>query len=67
MDEQQEQGLAMRANIAVDNPFAFPFSDGVYTTTLPMNTETFVFVYIKAMLRLHQYVFAKIGARYCNY
>ena len=27
----------------------------------------FVFVYIKAMRRLHQYVFVKDRARYCNY
>ena len=39
----------------------------VYMTALRMNTETFVFVYIKAMQRLHQYVFAGDSARYCNY
>ena len=40
---------------------------GVYTTTLRTNTETFVFVYIEEMRRLHQYVFTKNSARYCNY
>ena len=40
---------------------------GVYMTTIRMNTETFVFVYIEAMRCLHQYVFVKDRARYCNY
>ena len=33
-------------------------------TTLHMNTETFVFIYIEVMRHLHQYIFAKDGARY---
>ena len=40
---------------------------GVYMMMLSMNTKTFVFVYIEAVRRLHQYVFTRNSVRYCNH
>ena len=42
-------------------------SGGIYTKTFSVKNEYFVFVYMEAMRRLHQYVSTRNVARYCNY